>query len=473
MTGLRRAASIAVLFALASTAWRAAQQQGAPLAITHVAVVDVAAGVVQPDQNVIVQDGRIRQVGAASAVRVPLGMRTVDGSGAWLIPGLWDMHVHLGMGGRSALLALVANGVVGVRDMGGSFERVRAWRDSVAAGAIIGPRIEMVGPIVENAQWLNVVVNMSTRRGDLGIAREMGERIPVATVDDARAAVAKIAALGVSMLKVRTDPPAPAYFELLREARRRGLRVVGHPPERGPSLVDASDSGQASIEHQLLDYNGGNWVARLDPMSPAERATLYERFRTNHTAYDPTLIAGVGFRRTPDSVVFAILADTAATRDRRRAFVSPAMIERWRSQMNMKADEGPQPDWNRLAINAAPYVRSMDSAGVSILAGTDLGTPLTYPGFALHDELALLVREGQLTPARALRAATLAPAQFFGREKESGAIGAGMRADLVLLDANPLADIANTQHIRAVILGGRLLDRRALDALLRDVTTLR
>jgi hypothetical protein len=472
MTALWRATSIAVLLAVANSARCSAQQRATPFAITHVAIVDVAGGVVRPDQNLIIDGGRIRQVGAASSLTIPAGIRTISGTGAWLIPGLWDMHVHLGMAGRSALLALVANGVTGVREMGGSFELVRSWRDSVAAGAIVGPQIEMVGPIIENARWLNVVIGMLNRTGDLTAARKLGERIPVATPQDARAAVATIAALGVSMIKVRTDPPADAYFELLREARRRGLRVVGHPPERGPSLGDAADSGQASIEHQLFTYDGAHW-ARLDVMTPAARAALYEQLRRNHTSYDPTLVAGVGFRQTPDSIVLAVIADTAGTRDTRRAFVSPALVDEWRSQVNMKASEGPQPDWNELATKAAPYVRSLDSAGVAILAGTDLGTPLTYPGFALHDELALLVRQGGLTPARALRAATLAPAQFFGRENESGLVGAGMRADLVLLDANPLTDIANTQRIRAVILGGRFFDRAALDALLRDVRTMR
>jgi len=443
---------------------RAASQ----VSITHVNVVDVESGTVQADRTVVLEADRIRAIttGAPAGARAT---RTIDARGAYMIPGLWDMHVHLGMGGRSALALLVANGVTGVRDMGGKFDLVRSWRDSVAAGTLVGPRIEMTGPIVENAAWLGAVRGMLTQTGDTVAARELGERIPVATPEEARAAVARVAALGATLLKVRNDPPPDAYFALLSEARARGIRVVGHPPQR-VSLAQASDSGQASLEHELLGFANNRWVSSLDEMTPADRASLYARFVRNHTALVPTLIAGAGFRRMPDSLALAMIEGTSAPADPRHRYLDTLLAHQWRSQMEMKKVEGPQPDWVALHKLAAARLAGADSAGVMILAGTDLGTPLTYPGFAVHDELDLLVRDGGLSPRRALWAATLGPAEFFHLERDAGSIAPGKVADLVLLDANPLADIRAVGRIRAVIRSGRYLDRAALDALLASVS---
>jgi len=462
---MRRLAIWTVLFVAQAGRALAAQ----PVAITHVTVVDVASGTNKRDQTVVLEGDRILAAGSASAVTLLTNARRIDGRGKYLIPGMWDMHVHLGMTGRFALAMLVANGVLGVRDMGGNFETVRAWRDSIAVGSLLGPRIEMVGPILENARWLNRVSAMLAQQGNAEAAATLGERIAVSTPEEAREAVARVVALGVSMIKVRNDPGSAAYFELLREARRRQLRVVGHPPERGPSLEQASDSGQASIEHLLLRFRQGTWVSTFDDMSSDARTALFARFARNGTAFVPTIVAGIGFRRMPDSVALALIDDTSGVGDPRRRYVPQALARTWRGQIEMKRLEGAQPDWEALGLKAAANIRALDAAGVPILTGTDLGTPFTYPGFGLHDELALLVREGGLAPARALRAATLGPAQFFGLERELGLVAPGMRANLVLLSADPLADIANVGRVDSVILGGRLFARDALDRLLRDV----
>jgi len=457
---MRSAAKLGVTLLVVFSS-RAASQ----LSITHVNVVDVESGAVRRDRTVVIEGDRIRAITTSA----PAGARTVDARGAYMIPGLWDMHVHLGMGGRSALALLVANGVTSVRDMGGKFDLVRAWRDSITAGTLVGPRIEMTGPVVENARWLSAVRAILAQSGDTLAASDLGERIPVATPEDARAAVARVAALGVKLLKVRNDPPPDAYFALLSEARTRGIQVVGHPPQH-VSLAQASDSGQASLEHEILGFANDRWVSSLDEMTPADRASLYARFVRNHTALVPTLIAGVGFRRTPDSLAIAMIEGTSAPVDPRHRYLDPLLARNWRSQMEMKKLEGPQPDWMALHKLAAARLAGADSAGVTILAGTDLGTPLTYPGFALHDELDLLVRDGGLSSRRALWAATLGPAQFFHLERDAGSIAPGKVADLVLLDANPLDDIRAVGRIRAVVRSGRYLDRAALDALLASVS---
>ncbi|MGH7694921.1 MAG: amidohydrolase family protein [Gemmatimonadaceae bacterium] len=462
--------TLAVLCAIAALAQSGIAQR---IAIRNVTVIDVAAGRHLRNQAVVIEGDSISAVVPERSLNVSGVTRTVDGSGKYLIPGMWDMHIHLISGGRPSLALLVANGVVGVRDMGGALEQVRAWRDSIASGTLLGPRIEMVGPIIENKQWLDRVVQMMTQQGNQEVSRALAERIAVATPEDARAAVEGVAVLGVTMLKVRNDPPAPAFFTLLREAKQRGIRVVGHPPLRGPSLGDASDSGMASIEHLIPSFREGSWASALDVMTPEARAALAEKWARNRTAFDPTIIAGIGFRSMPDSLVLAIIDDTSGTRDRRMRYVSRALAREWRSQIEMKKVEGPQPDWATLNRQAAANVRMLDSAGVIILTGSDLGGPLVYPGFAIHDELGLLVREGGMSPARALRAATLGAAQFFKEENRMGTVARGMRADLVLLSADPLADIANIGRIDSVILRGRLLDRAALDRILSDIAAQR
>ena len=459
VTRIRSAARLGVTLIVVFSS-RAASQ----VSIAHVNVVDVQSGTVQADRTVVIDGDRIRAITASP----PAGTRAIDARGAYMIPGLWDMHVHLGMAGRSALALLVANGVTSVRDMGGEFDLVRSWRDSVRAGTLVGPRIEMTGPVVENARWLGAVRAMLTQSGDTVAARELDERIPVATPEEARAAVARVAALGVMLLKVRNDPPPDAYFALLAEARTRGIRVVGHTPQH-VSLAQASDSGQASLEHELLGYANNRWVSTLDEMTAADRASLYARFVRNHTALVPTLVAGVGLRHTPDSVAIAMIEGTSVPADPRRRYLDPLLAREWRSQIEMKKMEGPQPDWVALHKLAAARLAGADSSGVLILAGTDLGTPLTYPGFAVHDELDLLVRDGGLSPRRALWAATLGPAQFFHLERDAGSIAPGKVADLVLLDANPLEDVRAVGRIRAVIRSGHYLDRAALDGMLASV----
>ena len=436
----------------------------ATLAFTHVAVVDVSAGAVRRDQTVIVTGRRIVSVGPASTTRVPSDARVVDAATRYLVPGLWDMHAHLAMTGRKSLGVFLANGVTGVRDMGGGYVTVRGWRDSVDAGTMAGPRLRVAGPIIEGARWRESVIDLLRGEGRAAEASSIAERIGVATPEDASRAVDSIATLGADFVKVRTGPNAATYFAILRSARAHGLRVVGHASTHVP-LASASDSGMASFEHGFFGVIDGRGGMELDSVPPAARRTLFRRFVQNKSAVTPTLIAGRGYRLTPDSVVLAILADTLGRIEPRRRYASPELVAQWRGQIALKKYEGTL-DWAANHRSRIRDLREMDTAGVPILVGTDSGVPLVFPGFSLHDELELLVREGRLTPAEALRAATMAPATFFGATDSLGTIAPGKFADLVLLRANPLDDIRNTTKIHAVVANGRVFLRPALDSLL-------
>jgi imidazolonepropionase-like amidohydrolase len=211
----------------------------------------------------------------------------------------------------------------------------------------------------------------------------------------------------------------------------------------------------------------------LDDRPAAERAALYARFARNGTWYTPTLSVSVLAQGLADSTVRAALDDTLATAaGSRRRYAAPSLVRWWRAQMDERAADTTTARRNavlrRAYASGLADVRGMRRAGVPLLAGTDAGAVGVYPGFSLHEELALLVRDAGLTPREALWSATVGPARFFGLEREAGAVAAGMLADLVLLDADPLADIGNASRIRAVVASGRLFDRAALDALLAD-----
>ena len=459
-----RLAATAGLSAIASLLLGATQQPDRAVAFTNVAVVDVAAGTVRRDQTVVVVGQRISLVGPTRDTRPPANARVVNAAGQYMIPGMWDMHAHLAMAGRPALDVLLANGVTGVRDMGGGLSRVREWRDSARAGMIAGPRIRMAGPIFESARWRESVIGLFRRDGHEDGAQSIIERIGVATPDDAIRAVDSVITLGGEFVKVRTGSNAATFYAILRAARARGLPVVGHAPTQVP-LAAISDSGMASVEHSFFGVIDGRGGMELDSVPPAERRAIFGRFARNRTAVTPTLIAGKGYRHTPNDVVLAIVADSLGRIEPRRRHVSRALADHWRGQIDLKRYEGPL-DWDANRRSKLRDLRELRAAGVPILAGTDLGAPLVYPGFALHDELDLLVREAGLTPAQALRAATLTPAEFFGATDSLGTVAPGKLADLVLLRANPLDNIRNVATIQSVVANGRVFSREELDGLL-------
>lgn len=437
-----------------------------PIAFNHTAVVDVERGRVLLDQTVVVTGERITAVGPSGSVPIPRKAQVVDARGKYLIPGLWDMHVHLGSTGRSSLALYVANGVTGVRDLGGHFAQVATWRDSIRSRALLGPRIVLAGPIVERAGWLADMRGSARARGDTTPEGLLAERIAVETPEDARRAVDSIAALGADFLKLRNDPAPAALAELLRAARARGLSVAAHipvpiTPERLARLEFAS------IEHGYIGVTGGRITSALEAATDSTRRAVFQSLAARGVAYTPTLITANAARLTPDSLIRAIAQDTAGRLDPRRRYLAPALAREWLRELATRDSESPI-DWLALYTGWARDLTAARDAGVLLLAGSDPGAPMVFPGFSLHDELMALVQDGGLLPVDALRAATLNPARFLGSTDSLGAVEPGKLADLVLLDANPLENINNTRQIRAVVRNGRYLDRAALDRLLSE-----
>lgn len=435
-----------------------------PLAIVGVTVIDPdAANPATPDQTILIDGGIIRAIGDSRRISVPAGARIVNGAGRFAMPGLWDMHVHFMNAGVTALPLLLAHGVTSVREMGGYLDSTRAWQTRMRSGALVGPRIVTPGPMLESPQYLENVRVRSARLDGRLAARVLPYRVGIANEADARRVMDSLAALKVDFVKIRTTASADAFYAILRQARRVGLRVAGHPPTQ-VSLASISDSGQNTIEH--------GFFPPLSQFPPARRDSLYQRFVRNGTWYTPTLVVSRVVLLSGDSAVRAIFGDSAIVLDERRRYASPWLLGWWRMQVDERIGDtsSARAGLIRMAYaSSVDDVRLMHAAGVNMLAGTDAGSVLVYPGFSLHEELRLWVTEAGLPPKAALWSATVGPARFLGMETTLGSIARGKIADMVLLEADPLADIANTRRIFAVVQAGRLFDRAALDALLREV----
>jgi hypothetical protein len=276
--------------------------------------------------------------------------------------------------------------------------------------------------------------------------------IPVADAAGATAAVDSLAQAGVDFIKVYTLLPRDAYFAVLAEARRLGLAVAGHVPA-AVTPEEAALAGQRSIEHLRDEIE-----PFCSPGDAAACARLAAVFRGEPTWQVPTLVV---LRAK------AFFDDPALTTDPRLRHVPVELRREWLAEREGKLRRGA----DYLASKRARYADELwltgflAREGVPLLAGSDVGSAFSYPGFSLHDELELLVEAG-LTPLEALRAATLAPAEYLGTRDSMGAIAVGQAADLVLLRADPLAEIRATREIDAVVLRGRVLERRDLDRLL-------
>jgi imidazolonepropionase-like amidohydrolase len=447
------------------------------LAITHATVIDMAGEKPLADRTVIIQKDRIANIGASNAVSIPRGAQILDAHGKFLIPGLVDMHIHLTAAGepdgsrKFIVPLLLANGITGVRDMGGYLESLNPLRKEIAEGKRLGPRIVTPGPYLD------------------GSPPSFQPSLVVTNAVEASEDVHQLIALGVDFIKVQSILSREAYFAIARAALREHTTFVGHVPDR-VTAAEAADAGQHSMEHltnvlrscsrdepkllreqlyiplkQETTEQSRSRIVRwqqelLDSYSPEKAAALTAKFKEKDVWQTPTLIL-------LNNDAFPTLEDSALSDDREK-YIPPGTLAIWKKarteQMRMLAPQDSKLH-AQLLRKSMDVVAQMQKAGVKILAGTDAPAPYVFPGFGLHDELQLLVEAG-LTPLEALQSATKSPAEFLHTTKDSGTMEKGKLADLVLLDANPLYDIRNTTKIRAVILHGKLLDRSALDQLL-------
>ncbi len=440
---------------------------GAPsLAVVGVSVADGTTPELRRDWTVVVREGRIVAAGPSGAVRVPRGATVVAGAGRYLVPGLWDMHVHLDGKDDAWLPLLVAHGVTSVRDLGAlRAAEADSMRRAAAARGLPVPRIATSGFVVETARSLAFMERLATlaARTPHPTPRWARGRLVVDRPAMADGVGDSVVRAGGRMLKF-IDPGTPeTYDALARAARTRGLALVGHAPQalRAVGPWRALDAGQRSFEH-LYGIAGA-----LDTMPAESRAAFAARLREREAALVPTLLVS-GQDRIPTDRFWALVGDSAGRVDPRNRWISAHERAQWAVRLAMLRDPvrpAPVEAAGRAYDREAAALRALNGLGAPILAGTDLGMYLVYPGSSMHEELGMLARDVGLTPFEALRAATLAAARWSGVADSVGSVRVGQVADLVLLDADPLADVAHLARIRAVVVGGRLYDRAALDAI--------
>ena len=416
------------------------EAQGPATLIRHASVIDVAAGRILRDHAVLVRGDHIERIGPDAAVSADVAAPAtrIDAEGRYLIPGLWDMHVHAlwdPIVTTTVLPLMVTDGITGARDMGGTLEVLRRVRAEVAAGTLRAPRLVAAGPILDGPDPVDPSVS-----------------IGIGTPAAATAAVATLAAAGVDFIKVYTLLPAPAFRAVVAEAQRRGLRVSGHVPAE-VTPVEAAAAGMASIEHMRAELGG--FCTRA---TEAVCAPIIAAFRTHGTWQVPTLAV----RRAR-----AELDDPARITDPRLAFVPAALRAQWLAARTRRLAQKGTDDFRRMRAEFADeqwLAGLLHRERVPLLAGSDAGADFSYHGSGLHDELRELVRAG-LSPLGALQAATIHAATFLGQTGRTGQVVAGASADLVLLESNPLDDITSVARIHAVMSQGTWLDRPALDRL--------
>jgi len=433
-------------------------------AFTHVTVVDPSSEGQQKDMTVVVCGESIRSVEGPASRRVPKGTRVVDAREKFLIPGLWDFHVHLTQAGEASGLLFLTHGVTSVRDCGSTFRVLRDWREKVRAGTLPGPRIKGPGAVLESQHFLEVIGKVEGMldpdlAGTLRAAIE--GRIGLANPAEAKSQVDTLKAQGADFIKVRNADSPEILYAIAEAAKHDGLPLAGHVI-RGSDLAMASAAGQRSIEHDE-DYFGSNPA----PGTATQQAKLAALFVENRTALVPTIVTERD-RLASEAQMQVVLNDTAGVTDPLRRFLSPELLSFWRMQEALKKYDSRPESWESRIQKGKDFVRAMHKAGVAILPGTDLGVPLLYPGASLLDELEIFVDDIGMSPREALESATVLPAQWFGMQHELGTVAPGKLADLVLLDRDPLENIQNLRKVSGVMANGRYYDRAKLKRLLAE-----
>jgi imidazolonepropionase-like amidohydrolase len=434
-----------------------------PLALNNVTVVDVRTGALQPDQTVILEGHHIASVGPGKSAKVPRNARSVNCRGLFLIPGLWDMHVHLAFGDwfpgaeNISLPLFVANGVTGVRDMGSDLDVVQSWRNQIEAGDLIGPRIFTSGPMLD------------------GPKPRFPSSVAIATPEDARRAVADLKRRGADFIKLQSLIPRDPVFAIADEAKKQDIPFEGHVPD-SVRASEMSEAGMKSFEHLIGIFEGsspaeddflkgnkteGRFLATYDPARAASLAAILAK---NQTWQCPTLVWERGGN----------LVDVSDfSKDTRVKYVPASWKNKTWKRFNDEITQGYGADdlatRRTFVEKELEIVGMLHKTGIPYLAGTDTPAGIhIFPGFSLHEELQRFVAAG-FTPLEALQTATLNPARFFGMEEQFGTVEKNKLADLLLLNANPLEDIANTQKIAAVIVNGRYFSGKDLEKMLAAV----
>src|SRR5262245_32715004 len=417
-----------------------------PLVFTHVTVIDMADASPRPEMTVVVVGNRIAALGKTGKIRAPRNAQVVDASGKYLIPGLWDMHIHSDTydKGRKYFPRLLAMGITGVRDMGTALDDVLRLRREVDAGKLLGPRMVVCGPLLVGALPPNFP--------------PMPLIFGVKNVSEARQAVRSFKARGVDFIKVNSSLSRESFFAVAAEAKRLSIPFAGHIP---PFVTanEASEAGQSSVEHLGGEHYGvllscssheSELHAKVKEIAQAQIEAFFGKGKEDETAvYRASLTEPLldSFSEEKANALFKLFV-------KNKTWQTPTLVTLKGLWNRDDLQDSDIRFGERVKERELEITKAMQRAGVGLLAGTDAPPDRA----SLDDELAMLVQAG-LSPKEALRAATINPAKYIHRQASLGAIARGKIADMILLEANPLEDIRNAKRIAAVVINGRYLPK--------------
>lgn len=447
------------------------QKQEVDLILKDVTIIQVAEGTLLPHQVVVIAKDRIIETGPLSIANNYQSKQTINATGKYIMPGLWDMHVHFGgdtlVDENEMLLPLyIAMGVTTVRDAAGDISNdVLKWRNMINDGKLVGPRIFTSGPKLEGKK--------SIWPGDLEIETEQ----------ELQQALDSLKKLNVDFVKITDNTLAPSLFiESIKQVRKRGWKVSGHSPVQF-TLEELSDAGLSTIEHLSYVLRAASpeeaaiAKARVEGKLTAKEASElllktrdtavafhnYKKLAVNGTAVVPTMIG---------SNIIAYINSNNHQNDSYLKYLGPELKRtyNWRVERAMKDDNNAIAFRQQQFEATATLLHILYKAGVTIIAGTDAGylNSYVYPGLGLHQELAMMMKYG-LSPQAVLKASVINGPAFFGLENEYGSVSKNKKADLLLLYSNPLENITATQNIYAVIRNGTYMNRATLDQTLLTI----
>lgn len=419
------------------------------LVITHVNIIDVKTGEIAENKTVVIDSNKITAI-YDRKIRYSKSTQVIDGRNKFLIPGLWDMHIHYYWNYSDSDPLLIANGITGVREMWGDMSVIKEIRRKTLNGEITAPDIYSSGTMIDG--------NPPYWQGSIGIA----------TPEEAGRIVEKQIADGVDFIKVYSLLNEECFLAIAEIANERNIPFAGHIPDK-VSIYKAIEAGMASSEH---------FFGILEASSSKEDSIMKLNFREktepvlktfNPERFDSlcTVLAQSRMWICPTLVInraMGLLNDTSFTNDSRLVFLPNYITSSWNPKN--RTDEYYSNNLKEFQLQLS-LIQKMNDKRIKFLAGTDFPNPYTFPGFSLHDELSLFV-EGGMSALDALKASTINAAIFMGKDKEFGTVEVGKLASLVLLNKNPLLDIENSKTIEAVILRGKVYNRSALDKMLEE-----
>ncbi|MEP0987929.1 amidohydrolase family protein [Ekhidna sp.] len=450
------------------------------LCIENISIINPNSGLTE-NQTVIIKNGIIHQITPSLKLQLSDKNTIINGTGKFMIPGLWDAHVHFSYIEEMASSMpdlFLAFGVTSVRDTGGDITFVNQWKEKSLANPTDAPRVMVAGPLLDGMP--NVYDGSDPSRPPLSVG--------LGSVTDVVDKINELDSLGVDFLKAYEMLSPEQFATVMILAKEKGLKVTGHVP-LSMDVMSASNAGLNSMEHlrnlelscasnadELLEQRrrllasgkgdrGGVLRSRIHQAQreiavknydPNKAKEVLNVLAKNQTWQIPTLALSTGFTER-------YWADSSW----QESFnYLPASIEQqWLTNINELSKRKLTPFNEQYSDWLINMVGQVHEAGIDIMAGTDCPIFFLTPGRSLHQELAILVEAG-LSPLDAIKAATLNPAKYFGMENKLGSIQENQWADLVILDANPLDDIHNTRKINAVIKQGKYYDRDRLDQIL-------